>query len=459
MSVMNRQSGTLRSLVALAPPAWFILASDDHRPYAARDIGIDVGHHRRDRVTRRMRMGPNGSSDSSASECANAAEARCIYLDHGATSWPKPPEVVEAMCAAVREHGANPGRGAYAMALFAARIVFEARRACAELFRVPDARDVAFVSGCTEACNVMLKGLIGPGDRVVVSSMEHNAVSRPLSALAAQGVEVVVVSADGTGRVHIGDVERAVRAGRTTAVVCQHASNVTGSIQPIAELADIAHASGAVLLVDGAQGGGHVDVDLPALGVDAYAVSGHKGMLGPQGIGLLYLRPGLEARELMQGGTGGGSSAEDVQPRSRPERYEAGTPNTPGIAGLGAAARLLLERGDEWRAEEQRLYRILKEGLLEIRGVTVLGPPLDEPAVPIVSITSETLDPNQIAFRLDRHHGIAVRSGLHCAPWAHRTLGTLETGALRFGVGHGNTESDVRTALAALAEIVSQPVA
>lgn len=392
---------------------------------------------------------------TASSDGAAAPERRCIYLDHGATSWPKPPEVVDAMCAAVREHGANPGRGAYAMALSAARIVFEARRACADLLRIPDARDLAFVSGCTEACNLMLKGLIGRGDRVVVSSMEHNAVSRPLSLLASQGVEVVVVAADGTGHVRADDVERAVRSARTTAVVCQHASNVTGSIQPIAELADIAHENGAVLLVDGAQGGGHLDVDLPALGVDAYAISGHKGMLGPQGVGLLYLRPGLDARELVQGGTGGGSSAEDAQPRSRPERYEAGTPNTPGIAGVGAAARLLQEHGAEWRAQEQRLYRTLKEGLLAIDGITVFGPDVDKPAVPIVSITCETLGADRIAFLLDRDWGVAVRSGLHCAPWAHRTLGTLETGALRFGIGHGNTESDVSDALAALETIVS----
>jgi cysteine desulfurase family protein len=379
----------------------------------------------------------------------------CIYLDHGATSWPKPPEVVDAIASAIRDSGANPGRGAYAMALSASRIVFEARRACADLFRVPDSRDIAFVSGCTEACNLMLKGLLGPGDRVVVSSMEHNAISRPLHVLAEQGVDVVVVSADATGTVHAGEVERAVRQAPTRAVVCQHASNVTGSIQPIADLADIAHENGALLLVDGAQGGGHLDVDLPALAVDAYAVSGHKGLLGPQGVGLLYLRPGLEAVELMQGGTGGGSSEADAQPSGRPERYEAGTPNTPGIAGLGAAVRLLLAHSAEWRAEERRLFRILKRGLLEIPGVTVYGPAPDEPSVPIVSITSDKLDADKIAFLLDRHYGVAVRGGLHCAPWAHRTIGTLDTGAVRFGVGHANTEADIETALGALRELLA----
>jgi selenocysteine lyase/cysteine desulfurase len=284
--------------------------------------------------------------------------------------------------------------------------------------------------------------------------MEHNAVSRPLYALAQQGVTVVVVDADSTGRVDATDIEREVRAAPTAAVVCQHASNVTGAIQPIADLADIAHENGALLLVDGAQGGGHLDVDVSALDVDAYAVSGHKGMLGPQGVGLLYLRPGLDARELTQGGTGGGSSEQDSQPAGRPERYEAGTPNTPGIAGLGAGARLLAAHGAEWRAEEQQVFRALKAGLLAMGGVTVLGPALDEPSVPVLCITHASLDPDRIAFMLDRRAGIAVRSGLHCAPWAHKTIGTLDTGAVRMSVGRGTTPADVEITLSALAELL-----
>ncbi len=385
---------------------------------------------------------------------ATVGAARRIYLDHGATSYPKPPEVIDAVVNAMREHGANPGRGAYRMALSATRLVFEARRSLAELMGAPDARDVFFLSGCTEGCNLMLKGLLSAGDRVVVSSMEHNAVSRPLHALGDAGVEVVVVDADRAGLVNVEAMESAVRAAPTRAVICQHASNVTGAVQPIADLADIAHENGALLLVDGAQGLGHLDVDVSTLDVDAYACSGHKGLLGPQGVGILYLRPGLDARELLQGGTGGGASEEPAQPMGRPERYEAGTPNTPGIAGAGVAARLLLAHGSEWREEEQRLFRRLKEGLLEIEGVTVFGPATDEECVPICSMVSDKLEPDRIAFMLDRTAGVAVRSGLHCAPWAHRTLGTLETGALRFGVGHGNTDADIDVALGALAEIL-----
>jgi cysteine desulfurase family protein len=386
---------------------------------------------------------------------AETPARRCIYLDHGATSFPKPPQVPAAMVGAMAECGANPGRGAYAMALSTSRLVFESRRACADLLGVPDARDLVFVSGCTEACNLMLKGLIYPGDRVVVSSMEHNAISRPLHVLSLAGVRVDVVQADATGTVDAVDFERAVRAEPTRAVICQHASNVTGAIQPIADLADIAHENGALLLVDGAQAAGHLEVDLATLAVDAYAVSGHKGLLGPQGVGLLYLRPGLDVVELLQGGTGGGSSDEQSQPQGRPERYEAGTPNTPGIAGLGAAVRLLSAQGDEIWATEQRLFRELKEGLLAIPGVTVFGPAPDEPSVPTLSLVSDRLDCDRIAFMLDRAYGIAVRSGLHCAPWAHRTLGTLETGTVRFGVGYGNTPEDIRTAVRALTELLS----
>lgn len=383
------------------------------------------------------------------------AGTRCIYLDHGATSWPKPPEVVEAVVSAMVDHGANPGRGAYGMALAASRLVFESRAALATLLGVRDARDLSLVSGCTEACNLMLKGLLAPGDRVVVSSMEHNAITRPLHMLASTGLVVEVVQADTAGVIDAGDMERAVRAAPTRAVICQHASNVTGAIQPIADIADIAHEHGALMLVDGAQGVGHLAVDLTTLDVDAYAASGHKGLLGPQGVGLLYLRPGLEVAELMQGGTGGGSSEDEAQPTGRPERYEAGTPNTPGIAGLGAAARLLTEHGDLWRAEEQLLFRELKEGLAAIPGVRIVGPALEEPSVPTLSLLADRMDPDRIAFLLDRRYGVAVRSGLHCAPWAHRTLGTIDTGTVRFGIGHGNTGDDIRAAITAVAELLA----
>jgi cysteine desulfurase family protein len=382
------------------------------------------------------------------------APRRTVYLDHGASSWPKPPGVVEAVASAIVDTGANPGRGAYAMGLAASRLIFQARRDVAALLGVADSADLAFMAGCTEGCNLMLKGVLRPGDRVVVSSVEHNAIARPLFVLEQRGVRVEVVEADERGVVDADRMEAAVRAEATRAVVCQHASNVTGAIQPVADLADIAHAAGALLLVDGAQAAGHLPVDLGPLGADAWATSGHKGLLGPQGVGLLYLAPGLEAEERSQGGTGGSSSEEPGQPTARPERYEAGTPNTPGIAGLGAAVRFVARHTEELRSEERRLARRLHEGLLAIDGVRVLGPEPGEPRVPIVSMVPRGVDPDRVAFELDRRYGIAVRAGLHCSPATHRTLGTLETGAVRFGVGYGDTEADVDLALDAVAEIV-----
>lgn len=378
-----------------------------------------------------------------------------VYLDHAATSWPKPPEVLDAMIDLMEHAGANPGRGTYGMAMAASRTVFEARRDCATLLGVPDSRDLFFMSGCTEACNLMLKGLLRSGDRVVVSSMEHNAVTRPLHVLSQRGVKVDYVMADATGLVDAEVVERAVAASPTRAVVCQHASNVTGTIQPIGDLADIAHAAGALMLVDGAQGAGHLEVDVSALDVDAYACSGHKALLGPQGVGLLYLRPDLDAEQLLEGGTGASGSDEPGQPLERPERYEAGTPNTPGIAGLGAAARLQLAQGAEIRSAERRLATRVRAALSRMDAVELLGPAPHDESVPVVSFTSKRAAPDRIAFELDRRYGIAVRSGLHCAPWAHRTVGTIRTGAVRIGIGHGNTDADIDALLAGLAEVLA----
>ncbi|MHB8706522.1 MAG: aminotransferase class V-fold PLP-dependent enzyme [Coriobacteriia bacterium] len=375
-----------------------------------------------------------------------------IYLDHSATSWPKPPEVVAAVVDALERAGGNPHRSAHTLALAASRVILEARSSVASLLGVADSRDVAFVPGCTYGLNLALRGLLRHGDRVVVSSVEHNAVARPLARLAVAGVKVVTVKADSTGLVDADELEAAVMRGATKAVVCQHASNVTGAIQPVGDFADIAHAAGAVLVVDGAQAAGHVKVDLAALGADVYVASGHKGLLGPQGVGVLYIAPGLEVRELVQGGSGG-HSAGNSMPTERPDRYEAGTPNTPAIAGLGAAASLLAPSLDTLITEEHRLTRRLMDGLAQIPGLRTLGPAIGVERVPVVSVAHESAEADRIAFELDSRYRIAVRAGLHCAPQAHETVGTLECGAVRFGIGRGVTEDDIDTAIAAMAEV------
>jgi len=382
--------------------------------------------------------------------------AETIYLDHGATSWPKPPEVVAAVAEALTVYGGNPGRGAYRMAMATSRLIHESRRDVAGFLGVADAHDVLFSSGCTESMNLVLRGLLSPGDRVVACSMEHNAVARPLFDLARLGVEVVIVDADPSGTVIAEEVEAAVAEAPTRAVVCQHASNLTGTIQPVADLSDIAHAGGALMLVDGAQAGGHLHVDLGSLGADAWACSGHKGLLGPQGVGVLHLAADCSPVPLVTGGTGGGSSTDETAPLVRPDRYEAGTPNTPGIAGLGAAVRFLTLHAERIRAEEHRLVRRLHEGVLEIPGFSVLGPEPSVPRVPVLSVIHDTIDADRLAFALDRRWGIAARAGLHCAPWAHRTVGTLDTGALRLGIGYGNTDADIDAALAALGTLARE---
>ncbi|MBN2247766.1 MAG: aminotransferase class V-fold PLP-dependent enzyme, partial [Coriobacteriia bacterium] len=231
------------------------------------------------------------------------------------------------------------------------------------------------------------------------------------------------------------------------------ASNVTGAIQPIADLADIAHEHGAVMVVDGAQAAGHLPVDCASLGVDAYAVAGHKGLLGPQGIGALYLAPDFQPAELLQGG--GGSSLEVNQPVERPDRYEAGTQNTPGIAGLGAAAEFLRAEGSTLRERERGLTHRLHEGLLGVPGLRVIGPALNVPRAPVVSLTHERITPDEIAFALDTRFGIAVRAGLHCSPWTHAAVGTLESGAVRFSLGWGLDDAAVDFAIDAMRQICS----
>lgn len=375
-----------------------------------------------------------------------------IYLDHAATSWPKPPEVLEAMARALGPAGGNPHRSAHRLALEAARLVLESRSTVASFLGVRDPRDLLFVPGCTFGLNMVLKGLLKPGDRVVVSSVEHNAVVRPLAVLQASGVEVVQMPVDEAGRVILDAAEDLVAAAPTRAVVCQHASNVTGAIQPVGDLADIAHEHGAVLVVDGAQAAGHLKVDVSALGADAYVASGHKGLLGPQGIGIVYLSPALEVRELVQGGSGGDSAAQ-AMPHARPDRYEAGTPPVPAIAGLAAGVAVLGREAGKLFEQEQRLARRLHAGLAEVPGMRVLGPAPGEERAPVVSAVHATVEPDRLAYELDSRYGIAVRAGLHCAPAAHAAMGTAGTGAARFSVGRGVSEDDVDAAVEAVREV------
>lgn len=378
-----------------------------------------------------------------------------IYLDNAATSYPKPDCVVQAINRCFKERGANPGRGSHQMALAAGREIFEAREALASLIGVSDSTNIVFTMNCTEALNLALKGLLKGGDHAITTSVEHNSVARPLKSLESAGVFTTKIACGRDGALPPAKVEEAIKP-ETKLIAVTGASNVTGSLMPIGELSEIARRQGLLLLVDGAQIAGHRPIDVEGLGIHLFAFPGHKGLLGPQGTGGLYIHPGLELAELLQGGTGANSRGAD-QPKERPERYESGTPNTPGIAGLGAAASFLAEVGlDEVEARERDLTQRLLVGLARMEGVILYGPAVGEERAAVVSFNIEGVDADQVAFILDQTFGIASRSGLHCSPDAHATMGTLEMGAVRLSPGFHNEAVEIDRTLEAIEAIVKE---
>lgn len=378
------------------------------------------------------------------------SEHPILYMDHAATSWPKPEQVLVAMEKAMREEGANPGRGGHMMASRAGKRLMKARMAIAELLHVRNPMDIAFMLNTTMALNTALHGYLEFGDHVIATSVEHNSVSRPLEWLKQEkGINVTYIDTLPSGEMDLNQLEAAWTA-KTKLVVCNHSSNVLGSILPIAEIAMLAHDKGAKILVDAAQSAGYLPLDVEQMGIDMLAFPGHKGLLGPTGTGGLYIHPDIELRPLMQGGTG--SHSDSVQhPITRPDRYEAGTPNTVGIAGLEAGVRFLLhETVENIYTKEWTLTQQLLQGFDAMTGVQWLGPDIGQARTGIVSITVEEMDAAACAFRLDREYGIAVRAGYHCSPLAHQTAGTLNEGAVRFSVGWNTTSEHINYALEAV---------
>ena len=376
-----------------------------------------------------------------------------IYLDNAATSHPKAPGVAEAMGRFLSEVDANPGRSGHRLSAAASRILFECREAVAGLLGVSDSGRIVFTPNTTAALNIALQGMLRDGGHVVTTSMEHNSVMRPLTALGERsGVEITVVDADPAGRTAPAAIARALRP-ETRLVAVNHASNVVGTIAPVRAVKD---AIGNVpLLVDAAQTAGAVPIDAEGYGIDLLAFSGHKSLLGPQGTGGLYVSPGIELPPLMHGGTGSRSESHS-HPDFLPDMLESGTPNTVGIAGLLAGVRYLAERGvADVRRHETELVRRLLDGLGTIRGVTVYG--ICQPAemTAAVSITVEGVATDKLCMRLDREHGIMVRGGLHCAPSAHRTIGTFPDGAARLSPGPFTTADEIGRALSAVGEIAA----
>lgn len=376
-----------------------------------------------------------------------------LFLDNAATSFPKPDSVYRAMDAVMREIGVAPGRGGYRQSLAAARIVFETRSALARFFGVSDSSRLIFTHSATESLNMAVMGLLKPGDHVVSTTMEHNALLRPLHLVAGRGVEVTFVQANREGVVSPQDVAAALRP-ETRLVAFAHCSNVTGTLQPLPEIARVAREGGALVLVDAAQSAGYFPLDLEGMGIDLLAAPGHKGLYGPPGTGILALAAGLKLEPLLVGGTGGGASSPD-QPEGLPERFESGTINTPAIAGLKAGLDFLLETGlDAIRAKGKLLVEQIVEGLRAIPGATVYGPATGERGG-AVSFNLQGRDPAEIGFILDSEYDISVRAGLHCAPDVHRTIGTYPTGTVRVSPGFFNSERDISNFLTAMREIAS----
>lgn len=377
-----------------------------------------------------------------------------IYLDNASTSFPKAEGVAEAVYHYIKDCGCNINRGGYDEAYQAEEIVLRTRQQLTELFHGPDCRNVVFTRNITESLNVLLKGFLKAGDHVLVSAMEHNAVMRPLSQLTEQDVSFDRIPCMADGTLDISAMDRLLREN-TRAVVMLHASNVCGTLIPVETVGAFCHVHGLRFILDTAQTAGVFPIDMEAMHIDALAFTGHKGLLGPQGIGGFILQPDMVplVQPLIAGGTGS-ISHEEQMPSFMPDRFEAGTMNLPGIMGLHAALRWLeQETIDAVRSHELELTERFLSGALDIPHLRVIGRQDIAERAGVVSVVPENADPALVADALGREYGIMVRVGLHCAPNAHKTLGTFPTGTIRFSFGRWNTPQQVDTALSALREL------
>jgi cysteine desulfurase / selenocysteine lyase len=379
-----------------------------------------------------------------------------IYLDNAATSWPKPPEVVRAMTDVLERAGGNPGRSGHRLSIAAARVIYDTREEISQFFGLSDPLRVIFTANATHAINLALVGLLKPGDHVVTSSMEHNAVMRPLRSLEKQGVRLSIVPCASDGSLDVRAVAGVVTSD-TRLVVLAHASNVVGTLLPIAEVAVIAHQAGALLLVDAAQTAGVIPIDMTATGIDLLAFTGHKELQGPPGIGGLLIADRIDVAQikpLICGGTGSRSESEE-QPDELPDKFESGTANLAGIAGLGAGLRWLKRRGiEETLSHLKALTRALIEGLSSLPEVKVYGTLDPDRSVAVVSFTVTGRRVSEIGFRLDEDYSILSRVGLHCAPAAHKTIGSFPEGTVRLAPGVFTMMEDIQQAIQAIGRVV-----
>ena len=365
-----------------------------------------------------------------------------IYFDNAATSYPKPDFLYREIGKQIKKYGANPGRAGHEFGLQTNRAIYETRESLNQIFHGANPLHFVFTANATESINLVILGLLKEGDHVIATETEHNSVLRPLELAKSRGVVVSYVSVDDYGWIDPKDIEKEICA-QTKLVVCTHASNVTGAIQPIEEIAVITKAKGVLFLVDAAQSAGLIPIDLSTSKIDFLAITGHKSLYGPQGIGALYVRDPRSLPVIKTGGTGSRSS-DLLQPDVMPDRFESGTLNTPGILGLQMGLDFVQTEGQEkLYAQEYNLVQVLMKGLNEISGVEIYGPLIGQPRVPVVSFNIGDLDSAEIGYVLDDKFKIVVRGGLHCAPLIHRRMGTLRQGAVRVSLGAFNVREEI----------------
>ncbi len=375
-----------------------------------------------------------------------------IYFDNAATSFPKPQIVYDEIMDSMMNYGANPGRSGHKLALKASRGIFAARSNIGRLFNLKNPLDIAFTFNCTESLNIAIKGILKAGDHVITTSMEHNSVLRPIKYLEKMGVENTIIWGDSKGRINPKDIEDNIKKN-TKLIVTTHISNLTGTIMDINAIGEISKKHGIIYLVDGAQSAGVYDIDPNAMNIDMIAFPGHKGLLGPQGTGGLYIREGLEIIETFQGGTGSISHLL-TQPEDMPDKFEAGTANTSGIIGLGAGVKYIMDLGIEnIRNREIELTQHFMDEARKIDGIKIYGPDKIIEHAPVVTLNIKDADSSEVSYILNEEYDIGVRPGLHCAPLAHKTIGTFEQGAVRFSFGYENTHEEIEFAIGALRQI------
>ena len=379
---------------------------------------------------------------------------RSVYLDNGATSFPKAPGVGEAMAKYIIESGVNINRGTYEKASGAALAVLECREMLKELFHFKGRESqVIFTPGHTYGLNQIIRGFLKTGDHVIVSSMEHNAVMRPLVEMEQKGFYFDRIPADEAGRTNPEDIIPLIHHN-TKLVVVNHASNVSGTIFPLQEISEICYKRGVPLAVDAAQTAGHMDIDMSKMHIAALSVPGHKGLLGPQGIGAMILDKDFVGalRPIVTGGTGSASNCE-VQPSYLPDKYESGTLNLPGIIGLHKSVEFIMNTGvDKLQQHDKKCTQQFLEGVKDLP-LRVVGPADVEQQVGVVSLDFLDKDNAEVAYRLEQDYGIMTRCGLHCAPNAHKTLGTFPHGTVRFSFGYSTTEEEIEYAVNAIKQM------